>query len=302
MTKSVRVCLLGFGEVGQTLATDLSSVGVEQLVAWDWLFSDAASNPSRAVTATRVQAAPDAPSAVRRAQLVISAVTAAQDADAARSVLSGLQPGTFYLDVNSVSPEMKQTVARIVEPSGARYVEGAVMSPIGPKRIGSPILLGGPHAEDFLEFGRSLGFTGASVFAPEIGRASAAKMCRSVMVKGMEALLIESLLTARKHGVEDTVLTSLKDLFPGPDWRTLAPYMISRSLIHGKRRAEEMREVAQTVANAGLQPHMSTACAERQEWAAQFASAAGSKSLESMLDAIRLAQVSPARSPLITDH
>ena len=98
----------------------------------------------------------------------------------------------------------------------------------------------------------SLGFTGASVFAREVGKASAAKMCRSVMVKGMEALLTESLLTARRHGVEETVLASLKDLFPAADWRKLAQYMISRSLIHGKRRAEEMREVAQTVKNAGL--------------------------------------------------
>jgi 3-hydroxyisobutyrate dehydrogenase-like beta-hydroxyacid dehydrogenase len=289
----VRVCLLGFGEVGQTLAADLASAGVERLVAWDLLFTDQTSNPSRALTNTRAQAAPDAPSAVRGAQLVISAVTATQDADAARSVLSGLQPGTFYLDVNSVSPEMKQAVARIVESSGARYVEGAVMSPVGAKRIASPILLGGPHAEDFLQLGQSLGFTGAAVFAREIGRASAAKMCRSVMVKGIEALLMESLLTARTHGVEDTVLASLTDLLPGPEWRQVAQYMISRSLIHGKRRAEEMWEVAQTVANAGLQPYMSAACAERQGWAAQFHAAADAEALEPMLDAI-LKKVPPS--------
>jgi 3-hydroxyisobutyrate dehydrogenase-like beta-hydroxyacid dehydrogenase len=233
---------------------------------------------------TRVQAAPDAPSAVRKAQLVISAVTAAQDANAARSVVAGLQPGTFYLDLNSVSPEMKREVASIVDATGARYVEGAVMSPIGPKRIASPILLGGAHAEDFLKLGEPLGFTGASVFAREVGRASAAKMCRSVMVKGMEALLTESLLAARKHGVEETVLASLKDLFPAADWRKLAQYMISRSLLHGKRRAEEMREVAETVANVGLTPHMSAACAERQDWAAQFRESADAETLEEMLD------------------
>lgn len=286
MTTASRVCLLGFGEVGQTLAADLSRAGVEHVVAWDVLFADPESIPSRALSATRARGASDAPSAVRDAQLVISAVTAAQDANAARSVLSGLQPGTFYLDLNSVSPEVKRAVAAIVEPSGARYVEGAVMSPIGPKRIASPILLGGPHAEAFLKLGQSLGFAGASVFAREVGRASAAKMCRSVMIKGIEALLTESLLAARKHGVEETVLASLQDLFPSQDWRKLARYMISRSLIHGKRRAEEMREVAQTVANTGLAPHMSAACAERQDWAAQFGSAAQAETLEKILDSI----------------
>ena len=107
------------------------------------------------------------------------------------------------------------------------------------------------------------------------------------MVKGIEALLTESLLAARHHGVEATVLASLQDLFPAADWRKLAQYMISRSLIHGKRRAEEMREVTVTVTNAGLTPHMSAACAERQDWAAQFRSAADEQTLEAMLDQIR---------------
>lgn len=286
MTNAVRVCLLGFGEVGQTLAADLDRAGVEQIVAWDVLFADSASIPSKGLSGTRVRAASDAASAVRDAQLVISAVTAAQDVHAARAVLNGLQRGAFYLDVNSVSPEMKREVATIIDSSGARYVEGAVMSPIGPKRIASPILLGGAHAEAFLQLGQPLGFTGAKVFAGEIGKASAAKMCRSVMIKGIEALLTESMLAARSHGVEDTVLASLQDLFPGPDWRKLAQYMISRSLLHGKRRAEEMREVAQTVTNTGLTPHMSAACAERQDWAAQYRQCADAQTLEHMLDRI----------------
>jgi 3-hydroxyisobutyrate dehydrogenase-like beta-hydroxyacid dehydrogenase len=288
MTQAVAVCLLGFGEVGQTLAADLTCAGVERLVAWDILFANPESIPSRGLRGTRVQAATDAPSAVRDVLLVVSAVTAAQDVNAALSVVQGLTPGTFYLDLNSVSPGTKRQVAAIVEGTGARYVEGAVMSPIGPKRIASPILLGGPHAEDFLPLARQLGFTGTSVFAAEVGRASAAKMCRSVMVKGIEALLTESMLAARKYGVEQTVLDSLRDLFPGPDWHKLAQYMISRSLVHGRRRAEEMREVARTVEQAGLVPHMSAACAERQDWAAQFRSAADAATLEEMLDAILL--------------
>jgi 3-hydroxyisobutyrate dehydrogenase-like beta-hydroxyacid dehydrogenase len=102
----------------------------------------------------------------------------------------------------------------------------------------------------------------------------------------MEALLTESLLSARHYGVESTVIDSLRNLFPAADWSTLARYMISRSLIHGRRRAEEMREVAQTVSEAGLQPHMSAACAQRQDWAASFREAASIEELEAMLDAV----------------
>jgi 3-hydroxyisobutyrate dehydrogenase-like beta-hydroxyacid dehydrogenase len=295
VTIETRICLIGFGEVGQTLADDLARAGVSSITAWDVLFADRASFPSKGLAGRNVNAATDASSAVRSAKLVISAVTAAQDSNAAQSVASGLERGAFYLDLNSVSPEMKQDVARIVDATGARYVEGAVMSPIGPKRIASPILLGGVHAEDFLSMARPLGFTGASVFAHEVGKASAAKMCRSVMIKGIEALLTESMLSARRHGVEETVLASLKDLLPGADWRKLAQYMISRSLLHGNRRAEEMREVAETVRNAGITPHMSAACAERQEWAAQFRASADEATLEAMLD--RILQKLPPSCP-----
>jgi hypothetical protein len=106
------------------------------------------------------------------------------------------------------------------------------------------------------------------------------------MIKGMEALLTESLLAARHYGVESTVIDSLRNLFPGENWPVLARYMISRSLIHGRRRAEEMREVAQTVAEAGLEPHMSAASAQRQDWAAAFREATSIEELEPMLDAV----------------
>jgi len=100
----------------------------------------------------------------------------------------------------------------------------------------------------------------------------------------MEALLAESLLTARRHGVEDVVLASLEDLFPVGDWRRLARYMISRSLQHGRRRAEEMREAARTVAEAGFEPWMSEGIVARQEWAAGQSSALRAETLGDLLD------------------
>jgi len=107
-----------------------------------------------------------------------------------------------------------------------------------------------------------------------------------VMIKGIEALLAESLLAARRHHVEETVLQSLHDLFPQDDWDRTATYMISRSLQHGRRRAEEMREVARTVAEAGIDPWMSDACAQRQEWAAAHAGARDRSPLAPLLDAV----------------
>jgi 3-hydroxyisobutyrate dehydrogenase-like beta-hydroxyacid dehydrogenase len=278
-----RIALIGFGEVGQTLAEDLA--GKADLSAWDIAFADPVSSASRAVPRFQLRAAESATDAVRGAPLVISAVTAAQDLDAARSVRDGLEPAAFFLDLNSCSPGQKVASAEVVATAGGRYVEAAVMSPIGPKRIASPMLLGGRHVAAFLDAVRGLGFDGARAYSEVVGQAAATKLCRSVMIKGVEALLTESMLAARHYGVEQVVLDSLSDLLPLPDWNGTARYMISRALEHGTRRAEEMREAARTVEEAGVPPTLSHAVAERQDWAARHR-AAISDDLAAMLDAI----------------
>jgi 3-hydroxyisobutyrate dehydrogenase-like beta-hydroxyacid dehydrogenase len=287
MTDQRRIGLIGFGEVGQVLANDLNRRRGVELCAWDRLFPFEGSEPCRAAAALPfLTAAGSMAEAVRGRQIIISAVTAGECRAAALEAAQAFTRGTYYLDLNSVSPGTRVEAARTVEAAGGRYIEAAVMSPIAPQRIASPVWLGGPHARHFLPLAQSLGFNGAAVFSGKIGEASAAKMCRSVIIKGMEALLAESLLTARRHGVEDAVLTSLKDLFPVGDWRKLARYMISRSLQHGRRRAEEMREAVRTVAEAGFEPWMSRGCVERQQWAAAHAQALSHEALTDMLDCL----------------
>ena len=278
--------LFGLGEVGAILAEDLGRSS-DEIAAWDVQFSDPDSTPSRNASATAVRICEDAAGAARGAQLIISAVTAAQTENVAREAAAAIGPGSFFLDLNSASPSAKRRAADTINGAGGRYIEAAVMSPFAPKRCASPVLLGGPHAGAFLPLARELGFLGARVFSPTYGQASAAKLCRSVMVKGIEALLTESLLSARHYGVEETVLASLDDLFPGQGWKDLSRYMISRTLEHGGRRAEEMREAANTVEEAGVQPWLSTAIAARQDWASQFKPALEAATLPELLDAIR---------------
>lgn len=281
-----KIALIGFGEVGQILAQDLAKASEGGIAVFDVLFADPDSLPSRALSRHAARAAKSPAAAVADTDLIVSAVTAAQDLEAAKSVAPGLKAGAIFLDLNSASPGQKTASAAAIDGAGGRYVESAVMSPFAPKRLASPMLLGGPHAAAALGDLKALGFTDASVFSDQVGQAAAAKLCRSVMVKGIESLLGESLLAARHYGVEQTVLASLSDLMPLPDWPGLARYMISRSLEHGVRRAEEMREAAKTVAEAGVEPLMSLAAAARQDWTAAYRDALSAEGLEPMLDAI----------------
>jgi 3-hydroxyisobutyrate dehydrogenase-like beta-hydroxyacid dehydrogenase len=289
MNSASRICLLGFGEVGQTLAADLRKLGSTNLIAWDLKFANSEDPLRSRASSLSLEAASSAQDAVAQSSVVLSAVTAAQAVAAAESVAPYLPSDTYFVDLNSASPSVKQQAQVAIAAGAGRYIEAVIMAPIAPKRIASPILLGGPHAHEFAPLARELGFSGVEVFSETIGQASAAKMCRSVIIKGIETLLTESLVTARHYGVENTVIASLENLLPGQDWRKLALYMISRSLLHGARRAEEMREVAVTVAEAGLHPWMSTASAERQQWAAQFGELATLEPLETMLDQLRAA-------------
>ncbi len=265
-----QVALIGFGEVGRVVSADLKV----RVHAFDL------NSAKGADCATIVEA-------VRDADLVISAVTAAETVAAARAAAPHLKAGAWFMDLNSSSPEAKIEAAGVIDGAGGRYVEVAVMSPIEPRRLSSPMLLGGTHAEAFAPVARALGFAGAAIYSEVPGKAAATKLCRSVMIKGLEALISESLLSARYYGVEDTVLESLNNLFPHADWPGYARYMISRTLEHGVRRGEEMREAAKTVAAAGLTPWMSDAAAERQAWAPAYDAALAHTDLKDMLDAMR---------------
>lgn len=281
------VCLLGFGEVGQTLADGLSRQAGLRLVAYDIEFAEPESKPSSAVRRRDfVEQGASAGAAAAPADLVISAVTAAEASNAAESVLGTLRPGTWFVDLNSVSPGTRRAVAGLVDAAGGRYVEAAVMSPILPQGAASPMLLGGPHAAELVEALRPLGFTAARVYATEIGKASAAKMCRSVIVKGLEALLTEALLAARREGVERTVLDTLGNIVDGPDWEQLARYMLCRSLVHAERRADEMREAAATVREAGIEDWMSRACEQRQRRAMAYGVDSLDADLGDLLDSL----------------
>ncbi|MFK7976119.1 MAG: DUF1932 domain-containing protein [Halioglobus sp.] len=286
------ICLLGFGEVGSTLADDLLASGSAQIIAWDRQFEDPSSRSSQRfaiVKSPNITQAQDTNEAVSTADVVISAVTASQAIPAAESVVQQMKQGAWYLDLNSVSPGTKKQLSAQVAAAGARFVEAAVMAPIAPKRIAVPMLLAGADADEFLPVARALGFTGMSVLSAAEGPAAASKMCRSIVIKGMEALITEAMLTARHFDVEQSVLESLNNLFPHPDWQAYSAYMISRSVEHGIRRAEEMNEVAKTVQEAGVDACMSRACAERQQWAGELGLGSMESDLHSMLDKINSA-------------
>jgi len=284
---SERIAFIGFGEAGQTISRGLAGSSKPAIRAYDILFGQPAGAPLEAAAKPLgVALARDHADAVREADLVMLTVTAASSLEAARSCLPGLRKDQLFLDMNSVSPRRKIETAALVAPTGAAYVDVAVMAPAAPYLHKVPCLIGGPGAAALAPRAAALGMQMEFVSA-EVGQASAIKMFRSIVVKGLEALLVESMTAAAEYGVEDRVLASLKETWPGIDWQKLSGYMIERVVSHGRRRAAEMREVSETLRSIGMEPTMAAAAAARQQWVADLGLKAKTEDRAVLVKAIR---------------
>ena len=267
-----RLGIVGYGEVGRIFAAGLRKAGVSDVAVWDLKFIDPAKGPEPLAHAqvAGVVAADSVAALCAGRQLIVSAVTASNTLAVAEAVALHIAPGAFFLDLNSASPGTKQQAAALIHARGARYVEAGVMTSVPPYGIAVPMLLGGPHAATLAPVLHGWGMDAKPV-SDQLGVASAIKMCRSVMIKGLEALVMESYATARHYGVEDHVLPTLAETFPSIDWQKQGSYFFSRVVQHGQRRAEEMRESARTVGEAGMAPLMASAIADKQQWVADLA-------------------------------
>jgi 3-hydroxyisobutyrate dehydrogenase-like beta-hydroxyacid dehydrogenase len=268
--KFQHIGMVGYGEVGRIFTAGLKQQ-VSATSAWDLKVPANAALREQA-TQAGVTACDSMAALCAQADLVISAVTASNTLAVAEAAAPHIRPGAVFLDLNSASPGTKQQAAQLIEAAGARYVEAGVMTSVPPYGIRVPMLLGGTSAAELAEVLKAWGMDAKAV-SDKLGVASAIKMCRSVMIKGLEALVIESYATARAYGVEEHVLPTLVETFPSIDWQKQGSYFFSRVVQHGQRRAEEMREAANTVREAGFEPFMASAIADKQQWVADQAKA-----------------------------
>ena len=261
-----RIGFVGFGEAGFHIAAGLRRAGIEQISAFD---IDSGEKIRQRAAETGTPLVDSNGELTDRSDIILSTVTSDQALIAAQQTAPGLSARHLYADLNSVSPSLKQAIDRVISATGARYVEVAVMSPIPSYEHRAPMLIGGAGGIDFIDtmkpFGMQMEYTSATV-----GEAAATKMCRSIVVKGLEALLTECVLGASRYGAEERVFKSLAETFPGLDWSDMATYMVGRVVVHGERRAREMEEVAETLWSIGVEPIMAEATVRRMDWSAQL--------------------------------
>jgi 3-hydroxyisobutyrate dehydrogenase-like beta-hydroxyacid dehydrogenase len=266
MKNSVNITLIGFGEVGSTFAREFLARGDVKVSTYDIKFASPEQGPAMVekARAAGVATAASHAEACRDADIVISAVTADVALPVAEQAATYLRKDQVFFDINSASPGAKTKAAKVVNAAGARYVEGAVMAPVPGPGIKVPIFAGGPAAEAVAERLNAIGMNVKAV-TTEPGRASATKLCRSIMIKGIEALIVDCAAASKEWGVQSDVFASLEATFPGIDFAKLATDMAGRINQHGIRRAAEMREAGIMLDDLGMDGSLSRAVADAQQ-------------------------------------
>lgn len=250
------VALIGFGEAGERFARAGDWAGHTR--GWDI-------SPERRALMTQfgIETGNSPEEALQGAGVAISLVTADAALLAAQQYAALLPKGALWCDMNSVSPDTKRAAAEVVESAGGRYVDVAVMAPVD-SELAVPLLIAGPHAIQAEELLGQIGFSNMRVVGDTVGKASAIKMIRSVMVKGIEALSYECSEAAAAAGVYDDVTASLDASEVRRSWADRIAYNRERMEKHGLRRAAEMEESAKTLQGLGIEPVMTRSTVQLQ--------------------------------------
>jgi 3-hydroxyisobutyrate dehydrogenase-like beta-hydroxyacid dehydrogenase len=261
----MRIGFVGFGEAAYHIAKGLRQPGISSIAAFDINVTDRLRQRAREAETRLVETNQEL---AQSCDIMMSAVTADQAMNAAEQNAPHLTAGHLYADLNSVSPGVKQSIDRVIEATSARFVEIAMMAPVPPYGHKVPMLAGGAGAAEFVEKLTLFGIS-AEIVSREVGTAAATKMFRSIIVKGLEALLTECVLGASRYNADERVFASLAESFPGIDWKQLADYMVGRVVVHGERRAREMEEVVATLREIDIEPIMAEAIVRRMDWSVE---------------------------------
>jgi 3-hydroxyisobutyrate dehydrogenase-like beta-hydroxyacid dehydrogenase len=264
------LCVVGFGELGSVFASRMVAAGVPDVRG----FARPGTEPRATATTMRMRAVgaracSDLADALSGAGVVLSAVPAAAAEEVVGACAPLLEPGALYVDVTASEPEGKAAAAALVARHGALYADVAVLGTVVASGYAVPMIVSGPGADAWREFATPLGMSVTTLDGPA-GRASLVKLLRSVYMKGRDALVVETLLAARRHGVERELLPTIAG--PGEDvsFPALAERVLCALAVHAQRRADELAGSAELLSEVGVDPLVTSAAAARLQWLADL--------------------------------
>lgn len=252
---AVRIGFIGFGEVGHIFSQTLTRAGAEVMV-YDILLEepDKADDIKKRIIAAGGKAA-TLQEVVKSNDYILSAVTTQMAEKVARTAVPMLRAGQIYVDLNSTSPSVKVQIGKIIAPSGADFVEGAILGAVGATGAKTRIFTAGEKGQQIADLLSGLGMN-VQFYSVEIGKASTFKMLRSIFAKGVEILLLEMLVAAKRAGIEKDLWEDITKFMAARPFDKIGDnWMRSHAVAH-ERRYHEMLQVVQTMKELHIAPIM----------------------------------------------
>jgi 3-hydroxyisobutyrate dehydrogenase-like beta-hydroxyacid dehydrogenase len=267
----MKLGFIGFGGAGYGLAKGLRQAGLAEIHYYDRMqetppYSEVIRRHAAEIGAARAATLGEL---LARVEVVISCVTGAMAVSVAEEAAPFLRAGHLYADVNTASPQVKETVAGIVEKAGTDFVDAAMMGAIPTFLHRVPILASGAAAGRFLDCMQPYGMK-IRVIGEQPGQASAIKMFRSIFMKGLLSIFIETLTATHRYGVDEMVIGSIAESLDGTPFRETARLQMTKGTVNAERMAHEMEEVIATLEELGVPAVMSRAAREKLLWCAGF--------------------------------
>lgn len=268
---SITMGFLGFGEVGYYMSKGLKQNGFGRIAAFDK--GHAEGGPFAATIASRAEEAgvdllPSMADLLKQSDVVISALPAKYTMDAAREALGYEIAAHLFVDVSTAKPEVKKELEQLFAKKGIDFADGAMLGPLPTYGHTVPILASGKGAASWAEMMNPWGMK-IELTEGAAGTASSIKLIRSVFMKGLEALLVETFLFAKKSGAEELVLNSISETLKVP-FRDTAKRMIAADLVHAERRSFEVGESIELMKDIGVEPIMAGAIVRRLQKSASL--------------------------------
>lgn len=259
-----KIGIIGYGEAGTAFAKPLSAHDLVSLSVFDIRFNDRESSQftDNLETARHIRIANDVESLVAENDLILSVVTAESSMSVAQAALPYINGGKIYVDMNSVSAKIKIRMGELIEEKGGAFIEAAILGAIAAYGFRSPVLVCGKMAQEFAIFFNNFGFD-IKYLSKDIGKASNMKMLRSVFAKGVESLLIEMMTAAKRSDLLEAVMEEIVEFMDKRSFQDIANAWITTTVVHAKRRAEEMEHVIETLNELKVKPVMTTATRDR---------------------------------------
>jgi 3-hydroxyisobutyrate dehydrogenase len=244
--------IIGFGEVGQVIAAGLKASG-QNVMVYDTQLLDASYPLIEIAERLKVKTTGNLLQLAESCNVVFSLVPSNVSTVVAKNFSENIQKGTYFLDLTTSLPSVKKQNAKIIRQADGIFTDVSIMGTVATEQYNVPLLLAGEHAREVQEIFQVFGLN-SKVISEIVGAAASIKMLRSIFMKGIEALLFETMLTAEKYQVRDEVMDSISTTMKNNDFEKLADTLIITHIKHRERRHKEVKESISLVKEAGIHP------------------------------------------------